>query len=190
MRPPWSWAQYESKVFHKILTSMRMEGGWMHLFNEEMNFVFLSGLRAYLHSHPTNTNGNDVVCADYGLNSARACYLRCAIIRPVLQRNGVDFFDRTFRITLQSYHATIKIILMYLEGSAVGVIRPLPSLPLLRRYGHCWASMNPSMVYCEHRWRLPDSWYRFSMPVWKSRNMKLVSADIVMTVSTPMDTSF
>ena len=114
-----------------------MEGGWMHLFDEATNFVFLNGLQAYLHSHPTNTNGNDVVCADYGLNSARACYLRCTIIRPVLQSNGVDFFDGKFRITRESYFATIEIILLYLEGSPVGVVRPLPSLPLLRRYGHC-----------------------------------------------------
>ena len=109
----------------------------MHLFDEATNFVFLGGLRAYLHSHPSNTNGDDMVSAGYGLSSARACYLRCTIIRPVLQSNGVDFFDGNFRITRESYHATIEIILLYLEGSPVGVVRPLPSLPLLRRYGHC-----------------------------------------------------
>ena len=111
----------------------------MHLFDEATNFVFLNGLQAYLHSHPTNTNGNDVVCADYGLNSARACYLRCTIIRPILESNGVDFFDGNFRITRESYFATIEIILLYLQGSPVGVVRPLPSWPLLRRYGHCSA---------------------------------------------------
>ena len=71
----------------------------MHVFGEATNSVFLCGVRPYLHSHPTNTNGNDVVCADYGLNSARACYLRCTIIRPILESNGVDFFDGNFRIT-------------------------------------------------------------------------------------------
>ena len=70
----------------------------MHLFNEDTNFVFLSDLRAYLHSYPTNT------CAAYGLSSARACYLRCTIIRPILESNGVHYFDT---ITLQSYIATI-----------------------------------------------------------------------------------
>ena len=109
----------------------------MHQLDEATNFVFLNGLQAYLHSHPTNTNGNDVVCADYGLNSARACYLRCTIIRPILESNGVDFFDGNLRITREAYFATIEIILLCLQGSPVGVVRPLPSLPLLRRYGHC-----------------------------------------------------
>jgi len=133
-----SLAQHEMMVFHKLLTSARTGRGWMHLFDEATNFVFLGGLRAYLHSNPTNTNGHDMVCADYGLNSARACHLRCTIIHPVLQSNGVDFFDGNFRITRESYHATIEIILLYLQGSSVGVVRPLPSLSLLRRYGHCW----------------------------------------------------
>ena len=84
-----SWAQHESNVFHKLLTLVRMGGGWMHLFDEATNFVFLCGLRAYLHSHFSNTNGDDMVSAGYGLSSARACYLRCTIIRPVLQSNGV-----------------------------------------------------------------------------------------------------
>ncbi len=132
-----SLAQHEMMVFHKLLTSARTGRGWMHLFDEATNFVFLGGLRAYLRSHPTNTNGDDMVCADYGLNSARACHLRRSIIDPVLRSNGVDFFDGNFRITRESYHATIEIILLYLQGSSVGVVRPLPSLSLLRRYGHC-----------------------------------------------------
>ena len=78
-----SLAQHEMMVFHKLLTSARTGRGWMHLFDGATKFSFLGGLRAYLHSHPTNTNRHDMVCADYGLNSARACHLRCTNLHPV-----------------------------------------------------------------------------------------------------------
>ena len=168
-----SWAQHEIKVFHKLLTSVRTGRGWMDLFGEATNSVFLIGLQAYLHSHPTNTKGNDIVCPDYGLNSARACHLRCTIIHPVLRSNGVDFFDRNFIITRESYHATIEIILLYLQGSSVGVVRPLPSLSLLRRYGHCWLLL-PLWLIMECFSALATNYHRVSKKTFRHLQVRSV----------------
>lgn len=132
-----AFAQHEMKVFHKLLTSVRTRSGWMHLFDEATNFVFLIGIQDYLYGHSINTKGTDIVCADYGLNSARAHYLRCTIMDPVLRSNGVDFFDGDCGVSRESYFATIEIILLFLQGSSAGFVRPLPSLSTLRRYSYC-----------------------------------------------------
>ena len=137
-----SLARHEMKIFHKVLTSERKLSGWMDLFHETTSPGFLSCLRTYLYCpglvesyqwSVSSTSCDYICCADYGRNSAHACYMRCHLIYIATSGflkesfSGPDWDE-------EIYYGIVEMILVFLQGELPGVIRPVQSLLWLRQY--------------------------------------------------------
>ena len=133
-----------ASVFHKLLASGRVVGGWMRVVYGagDMNTICQTRLQAYLLIEVVRTTPRSWTCRGHGENSVLACKLRSLTIMHLLRSNGIEFFGNTmrrrlrmFEVSRESYFEIIELIVMCIQGKPPGVIRPLPSLSSVQRHG-------------------------------------------------------
>ena len=68
-------------------------------------------------------------------HSADACRWRSLVVMPVLAGTAMDFWHND-RSTREWYHATVELIVLFLQGGHLPlIIRPLPALKRLQDHG-------------------------------------------------------
>ena len=78
-------------------------------------------------------------CGSFGRQAQVACMWRQLSLMPLLMDTCLDFWvveEGRRRITRVQYHETIEIILMFIQGKANNVPRPLPAIAGLKKHGY------------------------------------------------------
>ena len=125
------------------LATYQSTSKWMRLFNTDRELFQI----IYDFGVIPSSNTTPIRCNSYGRDSIKACFFR-RMVKQMLIVNGISSADdnssRTARISSESHHETIELILLFLHGIGEGIVRPLPALRglgkhrfLNGRFEHC-----------------------------------------------------